>query len=185
MHKCVYKPAEDSVLALEALRKLYDKGSRYHEIVDLGTGTGILALGAYELFKPVTLVALDISPYAVQTAKCNLPPETHIVQCDKLECLRSRSWDLVIVNPPYLPVEPETPRGTCDWWLELSWSGGGSIMRDLTLEALKVGREVLLVHSTLSPLNLQELEERARTEILLTQRFFLEELRVLRLKPRS
>lgn len=185
VHECVYKPAEDSILALEALRILYERGFKYEEILDLGTGTGILALGAYELFKPHMLTAIDISPYAIRTARCNLPPEAHIIQCDKLKCFNKRDWDLIILNPPYLPEEPRGNKGSCDWWLELSWSGGGDVMRELVIEALNAGREVILVHSTLSPISLEELEEKAEIEILTTQRFFYEELKALRLKPRS
>jgi len=184
VHKCVYKPAEDSVLALEALRELRERGLEYERIVDVGTGSGILALAAYELFKPSLLAAIDISPYAVQTAKLNLPEEAHIAQCNGLKCLNTH-WDLAILNPPYLPLEPSERGDPCTKWLQISWSGGGGVMRSLTLETLKASNEVLLVHSTLSPVTLEELEAVASVEVLGAERFFFEEIKALRLKRRT
>jgi len=183
VHDCVYEPAEDSLLALEAMYKLYLRGSRYEKIVDLGTGTGILALAAYELFNPDVLLAIDISPYAVRNARCNLPPEAHIVQSNGLGFLNT-TWDLVVLNPPYLPLEPESQRGTCDWWLDVSWSGGGGVMERLIGDSITGGREVLLVYSTLSPFRVEDLVEGAHVEVLGSQRFFFEELRVLHIKPK-
>ncbi len=182
VHKCVYKPAEDSILALEALYKLYERGRVYKRIVDLGTGTGILALGAYELFNPDTLLAIDISPYAVRNAKCNLPSEAHIIQCNGLNCI-STTWDLVIVNPPYLPVEPRSSRMTCEWWLEVSWSGVG-VMEKLIRDCISKGREVLMVYSTLSPINIDHIAGNARVEVLGSLKFFFEEVKALLLQSR-
>jgi release factor glutamine methyltransferase len=183
VHPYVYKPAEDSVLALEALRKLYERGSRYERIVDLGTGTGILALGAYELFNPSILLAVDISPYAVRNARLNLPPEVHVAQCDGLKCFNTK-WDLVIVNPPYLPIEPENPEATQNWWLEISWSGAYSMER-LVRESVEKGEEVLLVHSTVSPMNVEDVVGSCSIEVLESAKFFFEEIKVSLLKPRQ
>jgi release factor glutamine methyltransferase len=183
VHKCVYKPAEDSILALEALYKLYKRGFKYDRIVDLGTGTGILALAAYELFDPNMLLAVDISPYAVRNASCNLPLEAHVVQSDGLSFLNT-IWDLVILNPPYLPLEPVGLGDTCSWWLELSWSGGGGVMERLVGDSMSKGGEVLLVYSTLSPVGVESIAGSARIEVLGSLRFFFEELKVLYLKPR-
>ncbi len=181
VHECVYKPAEDSILALEALYKLYERGFRYEKIVDLGTGTGILALAAQKLFNPSLLVAVDISPYAVRNALCNLPPEVHIVQSDGLSFTNTK-WDLVIVNPPYLPVEPGNQMDTCDWWLEVSWSGGGGIMEKLVNESTSRGREVLLIYSTLSPVDIEHVVRDARIEVLGSLKFFFEEVKAIHIK---
>lgn len=159
--------------------KLKSQGKAYDRIVDVGSGTGILALAAYKLFKPPVLAAIDISPYAVELSRRNLPPEVHVVRCFGLSCLES-SWDLVILNPPYLPGEPpREPRG-CLEWVEYAWSGSG-LMYELLLEAFNVSREVLTVYSTLSPVDSGALALKLgfKVERLGFRRFFYEELRAI------
>lgn len=159
--------------------KLKDKGKAYERIVDVGSGTGILALAAYKLFNPRVLVALDISPYAVELSRRNLPPEVHVVRCFGLSCLESL-WDLVILNPPYLPGEPPLEPQECLEWIEYSWSGS-ELMYELLIEAFKASREVLTVYSTLSPVDSEALASRSgfRVERLGFKRFFYEELRAI------
>lgn len=161
----MYEPAEDTELAIEALLELRRRGKKYERIADLGTGTGILALAAHRLFSPATLIAIDISPYAALVARRNLPPEAHVVRCDGL-CVRG-PFDLVILNPPYLPHEPPTaPEG--ELWLELAWSGVGSLER-LVREALERSRESLVILSSLYPIDL-------RGEELGRRKFFFEDI---------
>ncbi len=159
--------------------KLKSLGRVYNKIVDVGSGTGILALAAYKLFKPPVLVAIDISPYAVELSRKNLPPEAHVVRCWGLSCLDSL-WDLTILNPPYLPDEPPRKPLECLEWLEYSWGGSG-VMYELLLNAFEVSREVLTVYSTLSPVNPEALavEFGFKVEVLGSRRFFYEELRAI------
>lgn len=165
VHPCVYEPAEDTELAIEALLELKRMGRRYERIADLGTGTGILAKVAHALFAPRVLAAIDISPFAVAIARRNLPPEAHVVRCDGL-CVGDR-WDLVILNPPYLPHEPPArPEG--EEWLDLAWSGAG-VMERLVREALDRSREALVILSSLYPLELEG-EEMGR------RKFFFEDV---------
>jgi ribosomal protein L11 methyltransferase len=59
---------ETTRLCLEAIERLWHGGS----LLDVGTGTGILAIGAALLAPGSRVVAIDVDPQAVQVARENL-----------------------------------------------------------------------------------------------------------------
>lgn len=54
---------------LAMLDKLEVAGRRYFNIADIGTGTGLLAFAAWDLWPLATVLASDIDPVAVETAR--------------------------------------------------------------------------------------------------------------------
>jgi release factor glutamine methyltransferase len=101
----VYEPAEDTFLLADNLD--VHKGER---VLELGTGCGLLAILAAEAGAHV--IATDINPAALECARANAT--THGVADrinfrlgDLFEPVVGERFDLVIFNPPYLPVEPE------------------------------------------------------------------------------
>lgn len=180
LSKCVYEPSDDSLLAIDAMVKLKDMGRTYETVLDLGTGSGILALASLILFHPSRLAAIDISPYAVRCARTTLGFDAAVIQCNGAKCLSGeRSWDLVILNPPYLPSS-DNPRDECESWESLAWSEGSNHER-LCKDAARVGNEVLIVRSSLSSFNIDDClrgEGLHMSASLASQRFFMEELRV-------
>ncbi|MGC9112082.1 methyltransferase [Acidilobus sp.] len=178
LSRCVYEPSDDSLLAIEAMVKLKEMGRTYEAVLDLGTGSGVLALASSLLFRPRRLAAVDISPYAVECARATLGPDAAVIQCNGAKCLNNR-WDLVILNPPYLPSS-EVPRDECDFWEFLAWSEGTNHER-LCRDAAEVGNEVLIVRSSLSSFNVDSClrdEGLHMDGVLASRRFFMEELRV-------
>jgi release factor glutamine methyltransferase len=87
----IYEPDEDSFLILKHIEK-YAQGKR---VLDMGTGSGILAYEAkkYALF----VTAVDINPEAVKSLKG--------VEgiCSNLFEKVGGKFDLILFNPPYLP----------------------------------------------------------------------------------
>ena len=87
-------------LCLEALERLIAPAQ---DVLDLGTGSGILAIAAAKLGARQVL-ALDIDPLAVsataENARANGVGEKIIAQCGSLECVLggARRFDLVTVN---------------------------------------------------------------------------------------
>jgi len=101
----IYSPAEDSFLMLENME--IPKGSR---VLDMGTGSGILAVEAAKFAKEV--VAADINHDAVEELKNQGIPNIVPVHTDLFKNIEG-GFDLILFNAPYLPGEEDT-----------IWSGG-------------------------------------------------------------
>jgi release factor glutamine methyltransferase len=80
-------------------------------IVDVGTGSGCIALALAKELPPAEIHATDISPDALEIARANaarhqLDRRIHFRQADLLEGLK-RDFDFVISNPPYVGESEE------------------------------------------------------------------------------
>ncbi len=77
-------------------------------VVDIGTGTGAIAI-ALKLARPQWAVsAVDLSAEALAVAKENataLGAEIRFFQGDTLEPVADQQWDLIVSNPPYISAE--------------------------------------------------------------------------------
>lgn len=99
----VYQPQADTRLLAEALA-LEDLGAR-PDLLEIGTGTGALALHAAHRGARVT--AVDVSWSAVATARLNarkLRLPLNVLHGDFEACTAGRSYDFVVSNPPYVPA---------------------------------------------------------------------------------
>ena len=146
-----YLPAEDTFLILDHLEMKGDE-----DVLDLGTGCGILAIIAAQKAKKV--VAVDVNPYAVICAKTNiniqnLGDKVEVRYGDLFNTLRPKEkFDLIIFNPPYLPEEI-SPR---EEWLSKAWAGGpkGTEITESFLSKvksyLKKNGRILFIQSSLS-----------------------------------
>jgi len=76
-------------------------------IVDVGTGTGCLAIVLAREFVSARVVAVDVSGAALDVARRNagrlgVADRTHFMQADLLTGVRGHA-DLIVSNPPYVP----------------------------------------------------------------------------------
>jgi ribosomal protein L11 methyltransferase len=108
---------------LEALDRLEREGARFTNIVDIGTGTGLLAFAALKLWPHAKCIATDIDPVAVDVARDNAAingvklghsaGELLLVQADGMESplLTARTpFDLIIANilaAPLIELAPD------------------------------------------------------------------------------
>ncbi len=74
-------------------------------ILDAGTGSGCIPLSLAEVFPQALLLGCDLSLTTLQCAKGNdLRGRVSWFQSSWLECVESKSLDMVISNPPYLTL---------------------------------------------------------------------------------
>lgn len=106
----VFVPRPETEILVEvALRLLGPEDGPV--VVDVGTGTGAVALAMKDERPDATVLATDLSPEAVDLALANaarLELEVSVLQGDLLDPLppELRGWvDLVVSNPPYVTPE--------------------------------------------------------------------------------
>ncbi|MET9699906.1 HemK2/MTQ2 family protein methyltransferase [Streptomyces sp. NPDC006529] len=148
----VYKPQADTRLLAEALAQ-EDLGPGT-DVLEIGTGTGALALTAAARGARVT--AVDVSWTAVTTARLNalrhrLP--LRVVHGDFEARTAGRRYDVVVTNPPYVPAPAERlpERGPERAW-DAGPDGRGVIDRICAgaPAMLRPGGVLLMVHSAMS-----------------------------------
>ncbi|MFD7406116.1 HemK2/MTQ2 family protein methyltransferase [Streptomyces sp. NPDC059866] len=148
----VYTPQEDTALLADALsEEPLPPGA---DVLDVGTGTGALALQAARRGNRVT--AVDVSWRAVWAARVNawlagLP--VRVRHGNLFAPVRGLRFDLILANPPYVPAPPGSPqpRGTARAWD--AGRDGRLVLDRICREApalLRPGGVLLVVHSALS-----------------------------------
>lgn len=94
---------ETEELCLKALQLM--ERSRAPRALDMGTGTGVLAVSIALARPDARVTAVDISPEALSLARENadlLGAEVEFLKGDMFEPVRGRRFDLIVSNPPYL-----------------------------------------------------------------------------------
>ncbi len=109
----VYKPADDTWLLLD----LFNDSCAVGDLcVDLGCGSGVLGIHALLAGRCKRVVFVDVQGDAVKTTSLNtelnrVDAFSLIIRgdaCGELP-IRVRSADIVLANPPYLPLEESAP----------------------------------------------------------------------------
>jgi release factor glutamine methyltransferase len=99
----VYAPREDSYL----LKKWVEKNSKGKKALDMGTGSGILAIAA-KAAGALSVLGVDKNLEAVKLAKKNAKKaglKDIVFKYSDLFIEVNEKFDLIIFNPPYLPEE--------------------------------------------------------------------------------
>ncbi|MFE3637230.1 HemK2/MTQ2 family protein methyltransferase [Streptomyces sp. NPDC059168] len=179
----VYAPQDDTALLAEALRE--EGPAPGARVLDVGTGSGALALAAARHGAEVT--AVDVSRRAVWTARLNarltgLP--VRIRRGNLFGPVADGTYDLILANPPYVPAPGggRAPHGR-----SRAWDAGldGRLLVDRICRdapgLLRPGGVLLLVHSALSgPGRTLELLRAAELEAAVVRRRWIEFGPVLR-----
>ncbi|MCD6560064.1 MAG: methyltransferase [Palaeococcus sp.] len=182
LHPDVYEPAEDSFLLARNL-----KVREGDLALDIGTGTGIIALLMAR--KARFVLGIDVNPKAVELAREN----ARINDIKNVEFRISNlfenvegKFDIITFNAPYLPGEPEKP-------IDHALVGGkrGREVLDRFIDDarnyLKPKGMVQIVQSSIT--GIEETLEKLRNkgfniEITARERYFFEEILVISAQAR-
>ena len=109
--------AETELLVEEVISLLQGCGESFKEhinIIDLGTGSGIIAVSIARLFPTCRVYAVDISKKALEIAslnavRFNVEDKITFIEGDFLSCIQSCGLEgkthVIVSNPPYIPTD--------------------------------------------------------------------------------
>ena len=105
VNKNVLDPRPETELIIESVKKNFQNKNKKLKIIDLGTGSGCLAISLAMEFKNSFITATDISKSALNVAKknskkFNVCKQIKFNYCDWFET--KESFDVIVSNPPYL-----------------------------------------------------------------------------------
>lgn len=119
-------PRADTEILVEKALELMPPGAR---VLDIGTGSGAIAVSLAKLGKNARVTAVDVSDKALEIARKNAESngvDVEFVKSDCFSALQGRKYDMIVSNPPYISDEemrglmPEVKQEP-----ELALSGGG------------------------------------------------------------
>lgn len=93
----------------ELLERIAASGIRPQCIVDIGTGSGAIALALKQVFPPARVIGMDVSSPALEQARANghrtgLTVEWMLADVLSATFSLPDACDLVVSNPPYVPL---------------------------------------------------------------------------------
>ena len=124
----VLVPRPESELLVEAvLKNIESRTEAAISVVDLGSGSGALALAIATEAPQSHLIAVEKDPAAIQWLRKNvsrIDETVRIVESDVVDALEGVKCDVVIANPPYIPDAQELPQDVAEHEPALALFGG-------------------------------------------------------------
>ena len=98
-------PRQDTELMIDILLQSNNKDSQLN-ILDLGTGSGVIGLTLAQHFSCAQVTLSDISSSAIKVAEIN-GKNTNVkniqfIQSDWFESIKHNNFDIIVSNPPYI-----------------------------------------------------------------------------------
>ncbi len=91
----------------QLIEKLDPYRGKIKKILDIGTGSGAIALSLAKHFADAKVWAIDINPDALKLAQenaiINAIENIEFIKSDLFEQISDQKFDLIVSNPPYIP----------------------------------------------------------------------------------
>jgi release factor glutamine methyltransferase len=128
-------PRPETELLIETVLDYY---ARYDalSILDLGTGTGAIALAIADEFPQSQILAVDISAEALKIAQYNAAhyqlSHVQFLQSDWFSNIPAQGFDCILSNPPYIDVDdPHLQQGDVRYEPRLALHSGAEGFKDI------------------------------------------------------
>lgn len=95
-------PRADTEILVEKALEWMKPGAR---VLDIGTGSGAIAVSLAKLGRQAQVTAVDVSDRALEIARQNAERNGAAVEFVKSDCfsaLKGRKYDMIVSNPPYI-----------------------------------------------------------------------------------
>jgi release factor glutamine methyltransferase len=111
INRDVLIPRPETELVVEAVLALRPRRSDVRRIVDVGTGSGCLAIALAKEYEDAHVIAVDISTAALSVARRNVErhgvgDRVHLMRGDLVDAIAG-PVDVIVSNPPYVPAGVE------------------------------------------------------------------------------
>ena len=103
--KSVLIPRADTEILVEKALKVMPPNAR---VLDIGTGSGAIAVSLARLGQAARVTAVDVSDKALEIARKNAEnngADVEFVKSDCFSALQGRKYDMIVSNPPYISDE--------------------------------------------------------------------------------
>ncbi len=99
-------PRQDTELIIDLVLKQFDKKSKLN-ILDLGTGSGVIGITLSKLYPDSIITISDISPKALKVANKNIKKHKvnniNTIESNWFDSFKEKEFfDLILSNPPYI-----------------------------------------------------------------------------------
>jgi len=108
VNESVLIPRPETEELVDWIRNENDRSANMN-ILDIGTGSGCIAIALKHEFPNSVLDAFDVSETALETARANAKRNKLEVNFKEVDILKTedfnREWDIIVSNPPYIPEQ--------------------------------------------------------------------------------
>lgn len=111
VNRAVLIPRPETEELVDWIQNENDRGATFH-ILDIGTGSGSIAIALKHVFPNAKVDAFDVSEEALKTARMNALHnnlEVHFSEVDILKPVDlEQKWNIIVSNPPYIPEQEKS-----------------------------------------------------------------------------